>query len=75
MTEFEEKVLSELAEIKADLRWILGNGKPGLLRDLQDRVEHHERYVQRAGGIGAVLAIVLTIVHLGIDWLRFHMDR
>ncbi len=75
MTDFEERVLSDLAEIKANLRWILGNGKPGLLRELADRVEQHEHYVQRAGGIGALLAILLTIVHLGIDYLRWHFGR
>ncbi len=75
MTDFEQTVLSDLAEIKANIRWILGNGKPGVLRELQQRVDEHERYVQRAGVVGATLAVVLTIVHLGIDWLRFHLGR
>jgi hypothetical protein len=33
-------------------------------------VEQHEALVQRASGIGALLGVVLTLVHLGIDWLK-----
>lgn len=75
MTDFERQVLSDLAEIKTNLRWILGNGKPGRLRELEQRVDQHEHYVQRTGAIGALLAILLTIVHLGIDYLRWHFGR
>ena len=70
MTEFERHVLSDLAELKAHMRWLVGNGKPGCIRELQARVERHEAFVQRAGGIGAVIAGLITLVHLAIDYLK-----
>ena len=77
MNEFEERVLAELAEVKssvaevrAHLRWLLGDGNPGLIAQLQDRVARHEAYVQKAAGVGAVLAVLLTIAHLAMDYFR-----
>ncbi len=53
MSEFEERVLAELADVKsglaevrAHLRWLLGDGKPGLIAQLEERVARHEAYVQ-----------------------------
>ena len=71
MTEFEEKVLCDLAELKAHMRWLVGiTGNGGCIAQLSERVERHERMMQRAGGIGAALAVLLTLIHLGIDYLR-----
>ncbi|HXZ26409.1 MAG TPA: hypothetical protein VEG08_00260 [Terriglobales bacterium] len=77
MSEFEERILSELAEVKsslsevrAHLRWLLGNGTPGLISQLEERVARHEAYVQKAAGVGAVLAVLLTIAHLAMDYFR-----
>ena len=70
MNEFERTVLADLSTLKAEMKILLGNGQPGRLRQLESRVEQHE--VQRASGIGALLGIVLTIVHLGIDWVKYH---
>lgn len=77
MSEFEERVLAELAEVKsslaevrAHLRWLLGNGNPGLIAQLEERVARHEAYVQKAAGVGTVLAVLLTIAHLAMDYLR-----
>ena len=63
VTDFERQVLEDLAEIKTNMRWLLGNGKPGYLQELADRVERHERVVQRFTGIGAALAGLVTLVH------------
>jgi hypothetical protein len=71
MSEFERTVLADLATLKAEMKILLGNGQPGRLRQLESRVEQHERVVQRAGGVGALLGVVLTLVHLGIDWMKF----
>jgi len=60
------------AELKTDMRWLIGNGSPGRLQELQARVEHHEAMLQRALGIGAAGAILLTLIHIGIDYLRCH---
>ncbi len=72
MTDFEERVLSDLGELKAHMRWLVGNGHKGCVQELQERVERHEAFVQRAGGVGAVVAGLLTLVHLGIDYLKVH---
>ena len=64
---FEEQVLSDLATLKSEMKMLLGNGQPGRLRQLEQRVEKHESLVQRVSGIWAV---ALTLLHLGIDYLR-----
>ena len=71
MTEFEKLVLADLATLKSEMKQLLGNGQPGRLRQLEQRVEEHERTLQRASGIGALLGVLLTIVHLAIDYLKF----
>ena len=71
LTEFEQKVLTDLAELKADMRWLVGNGNQGKLQEIEERVEKHEVYLQRATGIAGALAGVLTLFHLAIDLLRF----
>jgi hypothetical protein len=75
MNEFERTVLADLATLKAEMKILLGNGQPGRLRQLESRVEQHEQIVQRASGIGALLGVVLTLVHLGIDWLKLRSGR
>lgn len=75
MTDFEKSVLADLAELKADMHWLVGNGNPGCIHELAERVERHERYIQRAGGVAAGLAGLITLVHAGIDYLRLHFSR
>jgi len=72
VTDFERQVLEDLAEIKTNMRWLLGNGKPGKLQELTDRVDRHERVVQRFTGIGSALAGLLTLVHIALDYFRAH---
>jgi hypothetical protein len=72
MSDFEEQVLKDLSELKAHMRWIIGNGKPGCIQELAARVERHEQLVQRATGIGAALAGLLTLLHVGVDYLKLH---
>ena len=75
INEFEQKVLADLSELKAHMRWLVGNGTPGRLQELEHRVEEHEKFVQRAGGIGAAVGVILTLVHLAIDYMRVHSGR
>ena len=70
VTDFERQVLEDLAEIKTNMRWLLGNGKPGCIQELADRVDRHERVVQRFTGIGGALAGLITLVHLALAYLR-----
>ncbi len=70
MNDFEQQVLADLSELKANMRWLIGNGSPGAIKELSDRVAAHEVVIQRARGVGAVIAVLLTLVHFGIDYLR-----
>jgi hypothetical protein len=70
MTEFEKQVLADLATLKTEMKLLLGNGQPGRVARLESRVEQHERVVQRMNGMGALLGVVLTLVHLGIDYFK-----
>jgi len=72
MNDFEQRVLEDLSELKAQMRWLVGNGHPGKIRELELRVERHEAFVNRAGGVSAVFAALLTFVHLGLEYVRSH---
>jgi hypothetical protein len=71
MSEFEERVLSDLSELKAHMRWIVGNGNQGKIQELEERVERHEAYLQRFTGIAAAMGSLITLFHLAIDYLRY----
>jgi hypothetical protein len=71
MTEFEQKVLSDLSELKAHMRWVVGNGNEGKIQEIEVRVDRHEAYLQRFTGIATALATVLTLFHFAIDYLRY----
>lgn len=72
LTEFEERVLTDLAELKANMRWIVGNGNPGKIQEIEQRVDRHEAYLQRFTGIATAIGSLLTFFHFAIDylWLR-----
>jgi hypothetical protein len=70
LTEFEERVLSDLAELKTNMRWIVGNGKPGKIQEIELRVDRHEAYLQRFTGVATAVGALLTFFHIAIDYLR-----
>jgi hypothetical protein len=70
LTEFESKVLSDLAELKANMKWIIGNGNQGKMQEIEERVERHEAYLQRFTGIATAVGCLITMFHLAIDYLR-----
>jgi hypothetical protein len=70
MTEFEGQVLAELSVLQSQMKQLLGVGQPGRLTQLEDRVERHERSVQRMKGLAGAFAGMLTLVHLAIDFMR-----
>jgi hypothetical protein len=70
MTNFEERVLRDLGELKAHMCWIVGNGNEGKIQELETRIQKHEAALQRTAGIGAAAAVLLTIVHIALDSLR-----
>jgi hypothetical protein len=71
MSGFEERVLADLSELKAHMRWIVGNGNEGKIQELEERVQRHEAYLQRFTGIAAAMASLLTLFHVAIDYLRY----
>ena len=69
------RVVLSLDELKAHMRYLVGTGNDGRVHELAERVNRHERYIQRASGIGAALAGLLTLIHVGIDYVRLHFGR
>jgi hypothetical protein len=72
MTEFESRVLSELSVLKAQMEQLLGIGQPGRLHTLEDRVERHEKSVQRIKGIAGAFGGVLTLAHVAMAYFSHH---
>ncbi len=70
MTEFEGQVLADLSVLKSQMEHLLGVGQPGRLTQLEERVERHERSVQRVKGLVGALGGLLTVFHLAVDYFR-----
>ena len=70
MTNFEERVLRDLGELKTHMRWIVGNGNEGKIQELESRIQKHEAALQRAAGIGVAAGVLLTILHITLDSMR-----
>jgi hypothetical protein len=70
MTNFEEKVLRDLGELKTHMRWIVGNGNEGKIQELEARIQKHEATLQRTAGIGVAAGVLLTIMHLALDSIK-----
>ncbi len=72
MTDFERKVLEDLSELRTQMHSLVGDGNAGRIKQLEEKVERHEAFVQRAGGLGAAIAAIVTMIHLTIDYMRVH---
>jgi hypothetical protein len=70
MTEIEGQILSDLSVLKSQMRALIGIGQPGRLTVLENRVELHERSLQRVKGVAAALGTLLTLIHFSIDHFR-----
>lgn len=70
MTQFEERVLRELSELRANMRMLVGNGSEGRLQEIELRLQRNESLVHRMTGIGAALGGVLTVAHFFFDYLK-----
>ena len=70
MTEFEGQVLADLSVLKNQMNSLLGIGQRGRLTQLEERVEQHERSVQRIKGLVDALGGLLTAFHVAIDYFR-----
>jgi hypothetical protein len=70
MTEFEAEVLADLRVLKNQMHQLLGVGQPGRLTQLEERVERHERGLQRLKGVVGAAGGLLTVFHVAIDYFR-----
>ena len=70
MTQFEEQVLRDLSELKAHMRWIVGNGNEGKMQELEQRIARHEGFLQRVMGVGGGIAVLTALAHLAFDFLK-----
>ena len=70
MTEFEGQVLADLSVLKNQMASLIGVGQPGRLTQLEERVERHERSVQRMKGVMGAAGGLLTVLHVAIDFFR-----
>ncbi|WP_260702999.1 hypothetical protein [Edaphobacter flagellatus] len=70
MTEFEGQVLGDLRVLKSQMDQLMGIGQPGRLTQIEERVERHERSVQRLKGFTGAVGALVTLAHLAIDLLR-----
>lgn len=68
MTTFEERVLEDLSALKVQMHQLIGIGQPGRLQMLEERVDCHDRSLQRmqgvAGAFGGVMAMVQFVFFL-----------
>jgi hypothetical protein len=70
MTEFEAQALADLSVLKSQMKQLMGIGQPGRLTLLEERVERHERSVQRLKGLVGAAGGLLTVFHLAIEYFR-----
>lgn len=70
MTNFEERVLRDLGELKAHMRFIVGNGNEGKIQELELRIQKHEAALQRTAGLGVAAGVLLTLFHVLLDSFR-----
>ena len=68
MTEFEGQVLADLSVLKSQMDQLMGIGQPGRLTQLEERVERHERSVQRMKGVLGAAGGLLTVFQLAMDY-------
>ena len=68
MNDFESQVLTDLAVLKNQMKEVVGNGQPGRLAQVENRVLEHEKSVQRLKGIAAAFGGLLTFAHVAIDF-------
>ena len=65
--EFESRCGAKNIELKAHMRWIVGNGNEGKIQELENRIRRNEASLQRTAGIGVAVGVLLTILHLALD--------
>ena len=67
MSTFEAQVLADLSVVKSQMASLLGDGQPGRLSLLEERVERHELSVQRVKGFAGAFGLLFTLLQLAVD--------
>jgi hypothetical protein len=70
MTEFEGQVLADLSVLKSQMEQLMGIGQKGRLTQLEERVELHERSVQRMKGMFTAAGGLVTMAQIVVDYFR-----
>jgi hypothetical protein len=70
MSTFEAQVLADLSVVKSQMASLLGDGQPGRLSLLEERVERHELSKQRVKGFAGAFGLLFTLLQLVVEWLR-----
>lgn len=69
MSEYEKRVLEDLCVLKAQMHQLMGIGQPGRLHQLEQRVDAHDRSVQKLKGLAGAFGGLLTAIHAAIAFL------
>lgn len=70
MSTFEQQVLEDLSALKVQMHQLMGIGQPGRLHMLEQRVECHERSMQRMKGISGAFGGALGLLQFVVFVLR-----
>ncbi len=70
MTDFEQKVLEDLSALKVQMHQLMGIGQPGRVHLLEQRVDCHERGMQRMKGVSGAFGGALGLAQLVVFVLR-----
>ena len=70
--EFEVQVLADLAVVKNQLRELTGNGQPGRIRLMEERLERHEAILQRGKAVLLGLVPALTVLQVVLHFAGKH---
>ena len=69
---FEAQVLADLAVLKAQLRELIGNGQPGRIQRIEDRLQLHDAMMQRGKALIIAFLPALGIFHLVLHFAGKH---
>ena len=70
--EFEAQVLADLAILKTQMRELTGNGQPGRIRLMEERLELHEAVLQRGKAVLLGLVPALTALQVVLHFVGRH---
>ena len=71
-TEFESRVLADLVELKALVKTLVGNGQPGRVRLIEERLEQHEVLIERGKAVLLGLVPALTVLQIILHFAGKH---